>query len=266
MLVLVINLDRAPARLAHMERELGRLGIAFERLSATDGQTLEGVGEMSPIENRRLSPGERACFMSHRRCWQQLVDSGQTHAVVLEDDVFLSQAAASILSSADWFPATAGLVKLETYLAPTLIDAQPVSRLLRSGVHRLHRAHLGTGAYALDASTARMLLAASTTIDRQIDSLMFDPRSACFEPARVHQMVPAVAIQGLKLAKLRPLDDVSTFASHLYDERLGSRARLGVVAKIRREIAKGATRVSTMVGEKAAAVFSGRKWGVIPFE
>ncbi len=266
MLVLVINLDRAPERLAHMEREFARIGATFTRLAATDGQAGDFDSHVNALEGRRLSRGETACFISHRRCWQALVESGESHGVVLEDDVFLGEGAAPFFRDADWFPKEAGIVKLETYLAPTFVGKAPVATLDGRGVHVLTGKHLGAGAYALDVATARMLVEASATIDRQVDDFLFDPQGEPFARARVHQLVPAVAIQGLKLAKLRRVDgDARTYESHLYEERLTTRRKLGALAKIRREVASGISKGAIAVAGRARTLFGATRWGRIPF-
>jgi glycosyl transferase family 25 len=266
MLVLVINLDRAPERLQHMEREFARIGVAFTRLAATDGQAGDFDSHVNALEGRRLSRGETACFISHRRCWQALVASGESHGVVLEDDVFLGEGAAPFFRDADWFPTKAGIVKLETYLAPTVIAKAPVATVEGRGVHLLTGKHLGAGAYALDAATARMLVEASATIDRQVDDFLFDPDGEPFGRARVHQLVPAVAIQGLKLGKLRAVEgEARTYQSQLYEERLTTRRKLGALAKIRREVVSGASKAGIAIAGRARTLFGATRWGRIPF-
>lgn len=267
MLVLVINLDRAPERLAHMEREFSRIGAAFTRLAATDGQAGDFDGGVNVLEGRRLSRGETACFISHRRCWQALAESGESHGVVLEDDVFLGEGAAPFLRDAEWFPKKAGLVKLETYLAPTSVAKVAVATAHGRGVHPLTGKHLGAGAYALDAATARMLVEASAAIDRQVDDFLFDPDGAPFAKARAHQLVPAVAIQGLKLAKLRRVEgEARTYRSQLYEERLTTRRKLGALAKIRREVVSGASKAGIAIAGQARTLFGATRWGRIPFK
>ncbi|MDF1598508.1 glycosyltransferase family 25 protein [Mesorhizobium sp. YIM 152430] len=266
MLILVINLDRAPERLAHMGREFGRIGVAFTRLAATDGQGLGLDDRVNALEGRRLSRGETACFISHRRCWQVLVESGESHGVVLEDDVFFGEGAAPFFLNADWFPKEAGIVKLETYLAPTRIAKAPVANVEGREVHLLTGRHLGAGAYALDAATARMLVEASAAIDRQVDDFLFDPEGEPFARARVHQLVPAVAIQGLKLGKLKRIEgEARTYQSQLYDERLTTRRKLGTLAKIRREIVSGISKGAIAIAGRTRTLFGPTRWGRIPF-
>ena len=74
--VYVINLDRAPARLAHAERELAGQGIAFRRLRGRrpDLTDAEIARVYDAARNRgsyhaALQKGEIACFLSHRRAW-----------------------------------------------------------------------------------------------------------------------------------------------------------------------------------------------------
>lgn len=260
MLVLVINLDRAPERLTHMRSEFERVGADFTRLAATDGRLLDAADSLNALEGRPLSKGEIACFMSHRRCWQQLVDSGESHAIVLEDDVFLGQGAARFLRSADWFPSSAGLVKLETYMSPTTISARPVVDVDGRAVHRLLGKHLGAGAYALDLKMAQTLVAASEHIDRQVDDFLFDLDAGVFDRAAMHQLVPALCIQGLKLE-----GKASSYTSQLYEERLTTRVKLTPVQKVKREIVSGVRKARQALFGSVQNLVGSVRWGRIPF-
>ncbi|MHB2264174.1 glycosyltransferase family 25 protein [Aliihoeflea sp. PC F10.4] len=260
MLILVINLDRAPERLAHMRSEFGRIGCEFTRLAATDGRELDAADSMNALEGRRMSKGEIACFVSHRRCWQSLLDSEHSHAVVLEDDMFLGEGAERFFRSADWFPEEAGIVKLETYMSPSTIATKPAMRFGDRALHKLTGKHLGAGAYALDRATAQMLVDASAVIDRQVDDFLFGPKGPMFARARIHQMVPALCIQGLKLGSR-----ASECASQLYEERLTTRAKLGPLRKVRREIVSGFRKSLIAVRGSVQNLLGTSHWGRIPF-
>ena len=89
----VINLDADGARLAHMEREFSRVGLAFERFPALRGDCLPP--EIKPYfaeegARRVLSVGEIGCYASHLAVCQRIA-SGEiaSPALVLEDDVCL---------------------------------------------------------------------------------------------------------------------------------------------------------------------------------
>lgn len=93
---IVINLDADGARLAHMQKELGRVRIAFERFAAVRGDDLPAKlrpyfveGEGAP--RRILSAGEVGCYASHLAVCQRIA-AGEIAApvLVLEDDVCLA--------------------------------------------------------------------------------------------------------------------------------------------------------------------------------
>ena len=58
----LINLDRSPERLAHFSAQARRAGLAFERIAAVDGRTLDEAQRarsVSPrFEFQPLNPGD----------------------------------------------------------------------------------------------------------------------------------------------------------------------------------------------------------------
>jgi len=93
---MIIHLDRAATRQAHVSKMRDALPFPAEIVSAIDAkvdetQSLEfGVYQtnlFSPRYPQSLSPAEVACFRSHRKCWQRIVDQDMDAAFVLEDDV-----------------------------------------------------------------------------------------------------------------------------------------------------------------------------------
>jgi glycosyl transferase family 25 len=93
--IYVINLDRAPERLAHAEKELAGQGLSLHRVPAVDGAAL-GEAEVARVYDANASRaayhvpmqrGEIGCFLSHRRAWEvYLRESAAPFAVILEDD------------------------------------------------------------------------------------------------------------------------------------------------------------------------------------
>lgn len=93
MLVIVINLARAPERRRKMEAQLGALGQNFEILAATDGKSLTATGRARADNagRRRITPyplsdNEIGCWLSHLRAMRRIIDSGQKMGAILEDD------------------------------------------------------------------------------------------------------------------------------------------------------------------------------------
>ena len=91
----LINLDRAEDRLAFMKEELSRVGLSFERIPAVDGRSIAfPIPEFDAAVYRRChgkrpNPSEVGCYLSHIECARRLLGSGESHALILEDDVAL---------------------------------------------------------------------------------------------------------------------------------------------------------------------------------
>lgn len=89
-LCLLINLDRAPDRLAAMRAQLR--GLPWERLRAVDG--LPPGARVARFRfwlanARRIIPAEVGCALSHQRAYARFLGSSATCALILEDDVRL---------------------------------------------------------------------------------------------------------------------------------------------------------------------------------
>lgn len=102
----VINLDRAPDRLARVREQLGRLGLPFERLPAVDARTLTPAQRAlldEPAFHRRHGmtplPGELGCYLSHIEVMRRFLASGAEAALVLEDDVRLHDTLPAVLAA-----------------------------------------------------------------------------------------------------------------------------------------------------------------------
>lgn len=94
----VINLDRAPERLARVAAQLQRVGLPFERLPAVDARQLIPAQRAALDEagfHRRHGmtplPGELGCYLSHVAAMHQLLRSDAEFALVLEDDVLVTE-------------------------------------------------------------------------------------------------------------------------------------------------------------------------------
>lgn len=100
----VINLDRAPERLARVSAQLQHLRLPFTRLSAVDARSLtpEQRGALDEAAYRRkhgMAPlaGELGCYLSHVQAMQHFLASPAAFALVLEDDVLLHDSLPAVL-------------------------------------------------------------------------------------------------------------------------------------------------------------------------
>ena len=115
----VINLDRAPERLARVHAQLQQLGLPYMRLPAVDARALrpEQNAELDePAYRRRhgMSPvlGELGCYLSHVEVMRAFLAGPATCALVLEDDVLLQPTLPAVLQALMAHPSRWDMVKL----------------------------------------------------------------------------------------------------------------------------------------------------------
>jgi glycosyl transferase, family 25 len=151
-----------------------------------DTTTIAAGTRHSPRYPFPLAPGEVGCFLSHRRCWQKIVEQGQDYALIAEDDLSLD--------SALW-PKVLELIRshadADTFIRiPAKHRERPVLDVGRSGRAKLFLPRvigLQTVCQVVGRNAARRLLAASETLDRPVDSFV-QMHWATGQP--VHTIIP----------------------------------------------------------------------------
>ncbi len=193
MRVYFINLDRHTQRLARM-RELLR-GMDFERVPAVDAATVEGHEHRLkfPLRFEDMTRYERACAASHASAWRQFLESGESHACFLEDDVVLSPEFAGFMADAGWIPDDCDAVKIETFMNRIYIARRPRPCRDRN-LAWLYSTHLGAAGYVLSRAGAEKLMAHAARPERPVDHLLFDI-PAIVRGFRVLQLDPGLCIQ-----------------------------------------------------------------------
>lgn len=175
--VFVVNLDRAPERLAHATAALAEQGLAFVRISAVDGSTLAD-GEISRVHDAAraraayhvpMQRGEIACFLSHRRAWETFLgQSAAPYAVILEDDFELCGALAPVVAAVQKSPAPSwDVIKLwgkQKRWVRSVVELTPEYELVRESV--ISKRTIGQFVSRRGAET---LLARTLPIVRPID-------------------------------------------------------------------------------------------------
>jgi glycosyl transferase family 25 len=135
----VINLDRAPERLARISAQLDRLGLPWTRLPAVDARAMTPA-QQSALDDaayrRRHGktpvPGELGCYLSHVEVMRRVVAGGAPFALVLEDDVLLKDSLPAVLRGLMAQPGRWDMVKLSGVHSGT-----PVPYLEVAPGHRL---------------------------------------------------------------------------------------------------------------------------------
>ena len=196
----LINLDRSSLRLERMAARFQAIDLDFTLIQAVDGYLLaqNEVDRFVKTRNTRSwNYGEIGCFLSHLKTWQWFLESGEEFAAVFEDDVFLSNELTGLLTSSDWIPDDADIVRLETTFWKTEISVDKIMVTERFDLHRLLSLHHGSGAYIISKRAARFLLDNPALLRSTIDSTLFDFREKSCRALTIYQMNPAPAMQEL---------------------------------------------------------------------
>ncbi len=190
----LINLDRSPERLAFMRGQLERLGMQFERFPAVYGKALspeERAKGFSRVRSfiaskKRLSDAEIGVAMSHVGCYRRIVDEGEPYALVLEDDVVLSDGFPAALSRVEEFlsPGRPQLVLLSGYGVENAESLPPEIREEKSA--------WCADAYVLTLSAAKLILEANDPVVTVADSFKRWRRRFGLE---LYRALPATARQ-----------------------------------------------------------------------
>ena len=202
--VYVINLDRRPDRWDAVSKDLIRLGIACERVSAIDAKNIaveEGHLERNNDYSirRPISIGAKACTLSHIKAMKLFLQSNSQYALILEDDVELASDLPNLLKSTNWFPHPHMVVNLEVnkeadYLLGQKLGQTPSGREIRE----MYRFQYwgGAAAYLLTREGAAIAHIEANRLDLQIDHRLFDMSySSTSRRLRPVQILPAMARQ-----------------------------------------------------------------------
>jgi glycosyl transferase family 25 len=235
----LINLDRSADRLKFFTRQAEELQIEFERIPAVDGRCLsqsERESVLSPrFEFQPINAGEIGLFMSHKRAWQNLLDSGEPHATVFEDDVVMSSSMKTVMRSIDREIQEFDVIKLETTFRKVVCRRDGQSLTSGNNLLRLLSWHGGTAGYVISASCARRLLLLKQKLSDPIDQVMFNPMSQISAQLQLLQLSPAVCVQKDILEKADSAVFGTTIDRHVTGGRL---FRHGPLIDFRRMVRK----------------------------
>ncbi|MDJ0522233.1 MAG: glycosyltransferase family 25 protein [Planctomycetota bacterium] len=275
MLVLVINLDRRPDRMAAMARQLEGLGLEYERVQAVDARDLAGdprEGIRVPSNPYPFTLPEIACYQSHRRCWEILVDSGASNALILEDDVILSQRTAQVLRDARFHPPSDGVLRAEAAVLHALLAWRPRVAANGFAVHGYASTQWHAAAYVLGDDAARLLLARAFEPKDVVDAVLMHPPPIGVDGLRRFQLAPAIAVQGnahhargLPAMYESDLEEARAEARAVVDpegllERVRRPKATSTVERVGREVSRAAVNLRRGASSAWYVVSSGHAW------
>lgn len=190
--IYLINLDSSKDRLELVSSQLNTLKLEFTRIPAVLGKTLpkEVIKRISPNRfnfkyrsqfTRELLPSEIGCFLSHRNCWEELLKSSSDWALILEDDIIISNRLNDIIHNLSWIPKTSNIIQLSTLIDEKRIYIKKNVNIQINSELRLVSpvsGVLGSQGYLISRAAAEYAIKISEIIPCPLDHFLFSP---CFD-------------------------------------------------------------------------------------
>lgn len=172
MKTFLVNLDKNPERLKFMDGQLQRLGIGYERIPAIHGAGLTAEQKRSAYRSFRarlvrgtpLSDGEIGCALSHCTIYRRIVTENIAAALVLEDDIVISDEFTTVLTEA--------IARFDKDKRQVVIFSDygvPPDNHPKHGIVSTDVAHC-TDAYLITLPAAKRILAANMPVITVADS------------------------------------------------------------------------------------------------
>jgi len=156
--ILVISLPNAKERRDFQQNQLSKLGLEFEFLDATSIHDLNEATYKKHYQDwqRPLKTTEVACYYSHRRAWNRVIQFNKP-VLILEDDALLSKYVPELLKDfAD--KENTDLINLENRARKKFVSRSGESITCNSKLLRLYQDRTGAAGYILWPSGAKKLI------------------------------------------------------------------------------------------------------------
>ena len=185
-----------------MVKECDRVGLTPSSWAGVDAKApsaasrinvLPDQGPWGPMHNHA-----KGCLLSHLDALKGFVAGTASHALILEDDVYLSDDLPLWTNSLEWWPDDAHVIKLERWRDDRLyllLDRESGTYANRT-LQKLHSRHSGTGGYMISRTGANLVLNYDR-LDLPIDHLLFNVLvSPLARSLTIYQVNPALVVQG----------------------------------------------------------------------
>ena len=143
---------------------------------------------------RELTAGEICCYLSHKKCWEKLLESNEQWAAIFEDDAKFSSRVKDYVLSPDWIPSNLHIIQLHTYQERwhclTLPSRIPLPEKSASLFHVIQPSD-GTCAYIIDRHAAQKALSLSESLAAPVDEFLFNFKSPFTQEFPVWRLNPA---------------------------------------------------------------------------
>ena len=156
--IIVISLLNAKERRDFQQNQLSKLGLEFEFLDATSIHNLNEATYKKHYQDwqRPLKTTEVACYYSHRRAWDRVIQFNKP-VLILEDDALLSKCVPELLKGfAD--KENTDLINLENRARKKFVSRSGEHIACNSKLLRLYQDRTGAAGYILWPSGAKKLI------------------------------------------------------------------------------------------------------------
>ena len=191
MKIIVINLPSAVDRREFQLRQAASLGLelSFKDAVHRDSIPSEVADVLSMQWERKMSPTEVACYLSHYQLWEQVASDCQPY-LVLEDDALLSGQLPAFLKGVQQF-VDIDHICLEVRGRKKLIGDKVSYTSAGTELRRLYLDRNGSAAYILWPSGAHKLL----ELHRSRGAALADAQISRAHKLTSYQSEPPLAIQ-----------------------------------------------------------------------
>ncbi len=177
--IFIINLARSPER---YQQALAQLApwpdLPVERIDAADGRAMSdeqinqyySLNANQRLHHKRLKPGEKGAYISHIRCWQQIVAQQLDFALILEDDFLLEGDLPALLQAISAIKTPWHLLKLAMpNKQQKIIASEP---LVEFQLVHYQKNPISAVAQAVSLAGAKLLLQKEVPFGRPVDVAM----------------------------------------------------------------------------------------------
>lgn len=161
MHIFIINLSQSTDRLTQQIEQFSQLTLSFERLPAVGISDIDNryYRHIQKYGQRLIKQTEVACFLSHKKAWERVIELNKP-CVVLEDDAVLVKDFKEILKEINQLNQNIDLINLEVQPRYKVVSKHPKISLVNQNYHlyRLYLEKSGSGGYIIFPSGAQKLL------------------------------------------------------------------------------------------------------------
>jgi glycosyl transferase family 25 len=192
--VFVISLSDAVQRRESACAQLNGARVSWEFVDAVRSDSETVVEMLKTCRDSRkwhkpLLAGEIACYLSHRKVWQKMIDEQIESALILEDDFLLKMPMDEIIELLQRFQSDYDMIKI---FGNPKHSRSVEECLINQRIYQLHQAFSVTGitvAQWVRANALPRLLAKSERIERPID---MDLKHHWEYPLKILHLLPPV--------------------------------------------------------------------------